>query len=54
MVEEQQRAVGADRACDSAGPARRIAAILVLGPALDANYSAVQQDTYDLGKGAKA
>jgi hypothetical protein len=34
--------------------ARRIAAILVLGPELDANYNAVKWATCDLGKSAKA
>jgi hypothetical protein len=34
--------------------ARRIAAILVLGPSLDANYQATKQATWDLGKSAKA
>jgi len=33
--------------------ARRIAAILVLGPALDANYNAVKLATWNLGKSAK-
>jgi hypothetical protein len=31
---------------DEAWAARRIAAILVLGPALDANYSAIKLATY--------
>jgi hypothetical protein len=34
--------------------ARRIAAILLLGPALDANYRAVKQATYNLNKSASA
>jgi len=34
--------------------ARRIAAILLMGPALDANYRAVKQETSDLGKTATA
>jgi len=34
--------------------ARRIAAILLMGPALDANYRAVKQATCDLSKSAKA
>lgn len=34
--------------------ARRIEAILVLGPTLDANYNAVKLTTWDLGKSAKA
>jgi hypothetical protein len=34
--------------------ARRIAAIVVLGPSLDANYNAVKQSTWDLTKNAKA
>jgi hypothetical protein len=34
--------------------ARRIAAILLLGPALDANYQAVKQATRELSKTAKA
>ena len=33
--------------------ARRIAAILLLSPVLDANYSAAKQATYDLSKAAK-
>jgi hypothetical protein len=34
--------------------ARRIAAILLLGPALDANYQAVKQATRELSKAAEA
>jgi hypothetical protein len=33
--------------------ARRIGAILLLGPALDANYNAVKLATWDLAKSAK-
>jgi hypothetical protein len=36
------------------GIVRRIAAILMLGPTLDANYPSVKQATHDLGKSAKA
>jgi hypothetical protein len=34
--------------------ARRIAAILLMPPALDANYSAVKDSIYDLTQSAKA
>jgi len=34
--------------------ARRIAAILILGPSLDANYQGAKHATWDLSKSAKA